>query len=57
VSITVPGIVFSNVDGNKVLVTPVDIPENISGFLQKKNYGLLILSGFSTGSSPTIDRK
>jgi len=57
VSITVPGIVFSNVDGNKVLVTPVDIPENISAYLQKKGYGLLLLSGFSTGGPPTVDRK
>ena len=53
VTITVPGIAFSGIDGKKILVTPVDIPENISGFLQKKDYGLLLLSGFSNSGSPT----
>ena len=57
VTITIPGIVFSGVDGNKVLLTPMVVPENISAFLLKKNYRLLLLSGFPPGASPIVGRK
>ena len=57
VAITMPGILFRGVDGKEVLVTPVEVPEEISTFLSKKEFGLLLLSGFPSSDSPTVERK
>ncbi len=55
--ITIPGILFRGVDGKKVLVTSVDVPEEIAAFLLKKDYGLLLLSGFSPNGPPAVEQK
>ncbi|HIJ20391.1 MAG TPA: hypothetical protein HPP58_05030 [Deltaproteobacteria bacterium] len=55
VAITMPGILFRGVDGKEVLVTPVEVPEEISTFLSKKELGLLLLSGFPSSGSPTVE--
>ena len=55
VAITMPGILFRGVDGKEVLVTPVDVPEEISTFLSKKEFGLLLVSGFPAGGSPAVE--
>ena len=51
---TMPGIVFQGGKGKKVLVTTVDVPEEITTFLSKKDYGLLLLSGFPANGPPTV---
>ncbi len=52
--ISMPGIFFRGVGERKVLVTPVDVPEEIVTFLLKKDYGLLLLSGFPPNGPPAV---
>ena len=52
--ISMPGIFFRGVGERKVLVTPVDVPEEIVAFLLKKDYGLLLLSGFPPNGPPAV---
>lgn len=51
---TMPGIVFQGEKGKKVLVTAVDVPEEIATFISKKDYGLLLLSGFPANGPPSV---
>ena len=53
-AIVMTGILFKGVEGKKIIVTPVDVPEEISAFLLKKDYGLLSLSGFASNGSASV---
>lgn len=44
VKLTLPGIIFSDANGNAILATPLSVPDDIAVFLSKRAYRILPLS-------------
>ena len=44
VKLTLPGIIFSDANGNAILATPLSVPDEIAAFLSKRAYRILPLS-------------
>ncbi len=45
IKLTVPGIVFSDSQGDRILATPINLPEEIKVFCSNKGYKILALPG------------
>ncbi len=54
VTITIPGVIFKGADKKQVLVTPVDLPEDISAFLSRKDFAQILVSGPPFGG-PSVE--
>ncbi len=44
IRLTLPGIIFSDVDGTSVLATPLELPDEINSFLSQRGFRVLVIS-------------